>query len=142
MKIDSQPLPRRLLTALLIIIAAAILLLILPSFYRCPFYAVTGIPCPGCGVTRGAYHLLHLDFARAWKANPCVYLVAIYAAGFFFCLLWGRTYLFHKKQIWIFFATVFILIYALRMALYFPDIPPMSFDSSALIPRIFAAFSG
>ena len=68
--------------------------------------------------------------------------MAIYATGFFFCLLWGRTYLFRKKQIWIFFATVFILIYALRMALYFPDIPPMSFDSSALIPRIFAAFSG
>ena len=38
----------------------------------CPFRAVTGFQCPGCGVSRMCLCLLHLDFAGAWKANPVV----------------------------------------------------------------------
>lgn len=36
----------------------------------CPFRAVTGLLCPGCGVTRLCLALLRGDFGAAWRANP------------------------------------------------------------------------
>ncbi len=36
----------------------------------CPFNTLTGLSCPGCGVTRMCLALLRLDFAGAWAANP------------------------------------------------------------------------
>lgn len=41
----------------------------------CPFHAVTGLLCPGCGVTRMCLALLRLDFAAAWEANPVLLLL-------------------------------------------------------------------
>ena len=35
----------------------------------CPFHAVTGLWCPGCGVTRMCLALLRLDISAAWQAN-------------------------------------------------------------------------
>lgn len=39
-------------------------------FPRCPFLALTGFKCPGCGALRGIHYLLHLQFAKAWQMNP------------------------------------------------------------------------
>lgn len=39
-------------------------------FLVCPFYALTGYSCPGCGTTRGLHRLLHGDFIAAFKFNP------------------------------------------------------------------------
>ena len=36
----------------------------------CPFRAVTGLLCPGCGVSHLCLALLRLDFTAAWAANP------------------------------------------------------------------------
>lgn len=36
----------------------------------CPFFAVTGLKCPGCGTLRGIHNLLHLRFRAAWELNP------------------------------------------------------------------------
>lgn len=41
----------------------------------CPFHAVTGLWCPGCGVTRMCLALLRLDISGAWKANPVLLLL-------------------------------------------------------------------
>ena len=41
----------------------------------CPFHAITGLLCPGCGVTRMCLALLRLDFAAAWAANPVLLLL-------------------------------------------------------------------
>ena len=41
----------------------------------CPFHAVTGLFCPGCGVTRMCLALLPLAFAAAWQANPVLLLL-------------------------------------------------------------------
>lgn len=38
----------------------------------CVFRMVTGYDCPGCGVTRMAYALVHLDFRTAFASNPFV----------------------------------------------------------------------
>lgn len=38
-------------------------------FPPCLFHSVTGLFCPGCGLTRAAHALVHLDFARAFEMN-------------------------------------------------------------------------
>jgi hypothetical protein len=36
----------------------------------CPFLRVTGLPCPGCGMTRSCLALLRGDFHAVWHFNP------------------------------------------------------------------------
>ena len=38
----------------------------------CPLYSLTGLQCPGCGVSRMAISLLKLDFQAAWDYNPAI----------------------------------------------------------------------
>jgi hypothetical protein len=42
----------------------------LPGFVLCPFRALTGLPCPGCGMTRAFCAIGHGDFAGAFGFNP------------------------------------------------------------------------
>jgi hypothetical protein len=55
---------------------------------RCPFHALTGLYCPGCGSTRALYSLVHADLPRAFAMNPLlvialpfVLLMALHIAG-------------------------------------------------------------
>lgn len=58
----------------------------LPCFFR----RLTGLRCPGCGVTHMCVALLHGQWAAAWQANPCLllfspligYLLTRMAAGY------------------------------------------------------------
>lgn len=45
----------------------------------CLFYRLTGFKCPGCGMTRALYCLLHLDFKGVFRENPFL-LVLPFAA--------------------------------------------------------------
>ncbi len=57
----------------------------LPGFVLCPFRAVTGLPCPGCGMTRAFCAMGHGDVAGAFGFNalaPFVFAAAL--------LLWAH----------------------------------------------------
>jgi len=41
-------------------------------FPLCPFRALTGLNCPGCGTTRSLHQLLHGNLTDAFKLNPLV----------------------------------------------------------------------
>lgn len=49
---------------------------------RCPFKALTGLDCPGCGSQRALHALLHGRFSEAWHYNaallPALLLAALY----------------------------------------------------------------
>lgn len=50
-----------------------------PGHYpTCPFLALTGYFCPGCGSLRAIHDLLHGDVAGALARNPAVLLVVPY----------------------------------------------------------------
>ena len=39
----------------------------------CPFHLVTGLNCPGCGVSRMLLSMLRLDFAAAFRHNAALF---------------------------------------------------------------------
>ncbi len=54
--------------------AYAGLIAVLGRGLYCPFWRLTGLLCPGCGVTRMCLALLRLDLAGAWRANAALLL--------------------------------------------------------------------
>ena len=46
----------------------------------CPFLKVTGLPCPGCGMTRSCLALLRGDLAETWRLNPFGPVFAVFWA--------------------------------------------------------------
>lgn len=89
-------------------------ILLLSLFYRCPLYAVSGIPCPGCGMTRAFFSLLRLDFAAAWKWNPSVYLLlfcTVYAVA---CGMMGRADRVKSFRFWGIAACLMLLVWIVR----------------------------
>lgn len=49
----------------------------------CPILTLTGIPCPGCGMTRAILALLRLDFAAAFSFHPMVFSLPLFVLFFF-----------------------------------------------------------
>jgi hypothetical protein len=58
---------------------AARLLPLLELDYRCPFKALTGIPCATCGMTHAFVHLAHGELGAALAASPLGALLAALA---------------------------------------------------------------
>lgn len=53
----------------------------------CPFHLVTGLDCPGCGVSRMCLALMRLDFLEAFSHNPALMILSpIWLVTFLFWL--------------------------------------------------------
>ncbi len=50
---------------------------LLASIVLCPFRRLTGLPCPGCGMTRALNALAHGQWVRALSLHPLSPIVAI-----------------------------------------------------------------
>jgi len=73
-------------TAAVLFVSVATLYAVDPTRYRitppCPYLALTGLACPGCGLTRAAHFLLHGDITRAFAFNPWAFFSAPALAAF------------------------------------------------------------
>lgn len=45
-----------------------------PWYPQCVFHALTGLDCPGCGITRALHHLLHGRIGEAFALNPMIFV--------------------------------------------------------------------
>lgn len=94
----------------------------------CPVVLVTGLPCPGCGMTRACLCLLHLDFAGAWQMHPFIYVLFVFVVYFGIRRYIGG--ILDTENLWKAAAVIgifMILFYIWRMLRYFPGDPPMSY---------------
>lgn len=73
---------------LLLLTGAAYLFVFEPGrmgfFPVCPFRAVTGFNCPGCGTARGLHQLLHGNIIGAFEFNPLLLITLPLLAYFLF----------------------------------------------------------
>ena len=94
MRTDRRSVPRKTLLirgGLLAVVGAllaatlAIVAAYKPSDYdfypKCMSWTVLGIHCPGCGLTRAAHSLLHLDIPQTLAWNPLALFVLPYLAA-------------------------------------------------------------
>lgn len=64
----------------------------LPGLDTCGFHAATGLPCPGCGLTRAFIALAHGQLREAWRLHPFAFpLYAVCVGGL--GTPWVATYL-------------------------------------------------
>ena len=61
-----RPREKWLITGIFLVLVG-LWLIFLPG---CPFRNATGIPCPGCGMTRAWFSALRFDFAAAFSHHP------------------------------------------------------------------------
>lgn len=105
--------------------------------FRCVFAWIFGIPCPGCGMMRAWQHAIQLDFADAFRMHP-LFLLA--PAFLFLIVLYAKT---AKKSVTVsllLLAVLFLLVYGIRMLLYFPETAPMQYQAESLLGKLLQLF--
>lgn len=79
-----------------ILTVLALVYFVNPSTHRiypvCHFHQLTGLHCPGCGMTRSLYALLHGDFLAALRMN------ALFISGIFFLATRAGWFLLNRRQ--------------------------------------------
>lgn len=77
---------RRLGLGLAVLVLGAVYYAVIrltPFRIPCVFYEVTGLLCPGCGVTRMMESLIRLDFGAAFGWNPVLFcLLPVWAVSY------------------------------------------------------------
>ena len=129
---QSEPRPLRIGQLLL---AAGLILLV--ALVQCPFRFLTGISCPGCGMTRALLALLRGDFAAAYYYHPLVFLLP--PAG----LLWLLRRRLPRRAgpvLGIAALALLLAVYIIRLK---DGSPIVSAEpETGLIPKLIRAFSG
>lgn len=101
----------------------------------CPMVIVTGIPCPGCGMTRAVLLLLLGEFRRSWNLNPMAAVWIAIALWFGFRRYWcgkkvtGLKYMIGMTLI------AMLLVYLYRMYTSFPSYPPIVYTKDNVLAR-------
>ncbi|OZE99957.1 DUF2752 domain-containing protein [Rhodococcoides fascians] len=84
------------------------------TYLPCPFHALTGLWCPGCGATRAFGDLVHGDVASAVSTN--VLAVTLLVFGVLLWATWVRGRAVHSPPRWVvlFSALVVVLFTVVR----------------------------
>lgn len=59
---------------IIVVIIMAILLIHGKIAIACVFYGITGLYCPGCGITRSILSLIEGDIYQAFRYNPIIFI--------------------------------------------------------------------
>lgn len=102
----------------------------------CPMVIVTGLPCPGCGLTRAMLCLASGRIGEAVRMNP----MAVPTACLLFYFLWSRYGRGRRAKGMAYLtgaAVLFsIVIYLERMYCLFPDQPPYVYEPHNILAKI------
>lgn len=124
---------KRILSRILIVVAIAVVYCVI----GCPIRWLTGVCCPGCGMSRAVFSLVTFDFAAAFSYHPLVFCLPVAAL-----ILVFRKHLPAKLLtvlIWVFMA-VLLIVYIYRI-ISGSETVYIDF-SSGIIYKIFSYFKG
>lgn len=120
------------------IIYDAVMQLIFHQF--CPAVIVTGLPCPGCGMTRAVFYFATGQFEKGWGMNPLgIFWLAL---ALYFCVM---RYWFGKKANGVLYiggilTACMALFYVYRMYRYFPGDIPICYTPGNLLERMWDGY--
>lgn len=101
----------------------------------CPMVIVTGLPCPGCGMTRS---LLFLATGRVGQ-SLWIHPMGVPIAVLIFYFLWNRYVLGRNakgmKVLVIAAIVLLVILYIWRMRLYFPDRIPYVYEEDNILAK-------
>jgi hypothetical protein len=117
------------------------------SIVLCPLRAVTGIPCPSCGLTRAVAHLERGHWAEALKFHPFSPLLFLLALVLFLLLLLElatrKKIIFNplrnRRSVYVLFAVV-VVFQAARTVIFFAHGGWTVFWHENIIARLLALF--
>ena len=95
----------------------------------CLIRGLTGIPCPSCGMSRAIISVINGDIINAFKFHPLFWLPFI----IFSLIVFKRKFF---KQILICTIIFTIIIYILRMVMFFPNKEPMKYNEKSIINQV------
>lgn len=101
----------------------------------CPMVIITGVPCPGCGMTRSLFFLATGRIGKSLWIHP----MGIPIAGLILYFLWNR-YVLEKnakgmKVLIIVAIVLLVVLYIWRMHLYFPDRTPYVYVEDNILAK-------
>ncbi|MDT2738768.1 DUF2752 domain-containing protein [Enterococcus canintestini] len=109
---------------------------------ECPLRAITGVPCPMCGMTRSFIHLAHGDISGAFSYHPLFWVIILLVLLYFISLKKaGAQQVLKNKYWWLSIAVLFICVYFIRMMTLFPDKAPLDFNFNAFLPKLWQIFT-
>lgn len=108
-----------------------------PLEHLCLVKNITGIPCPGCGLTRSFLSLLSGHLSKAFFYHPLFFTIPFILIIIIFLNV-GFEPMYRKLYERLLYGMIFLffLTYGIRMYLYFPNRSPMNFNVDAWIPKI------
>ena len=113
---------------LIILVLIALISIFVHPFIPCLFHEITGLYCPGCGVTRMIISILKLDLYQAFRYNPLLFILfpvfIILFINYIYCLIKIKTPLYKKvnNSVWILLIIILIL-YGIIRNIYIPLAP-------------------
>lgn len=108
----------------------------------CALRIISGIPCPGCGLTRAFLLLLQGKVKEATVIHPFWLPVLAVFAAFLICRYFIVNEKRRKKAIRVIGSVAVVMVIAMfafyfyRMAMYYPKEEPMVYDRYNLIDKI------
>lgn len=106
----------------------------------CPVVIVTGLPCPGCGMTRAVFYLITGQFAKSWAVHPMGILWTALAVCFLLSRYWFAKPTKVILQAGGVLAVCMLALYLYRMYCCFPGGPPMVYREGNLLEQSFPGY--
>ena len=101
----------------------------------CPSVIITGLPCPGCGLTRSVLFFLMGQWKRSFSIHPfggAIVILVLYCG--FFRYVKGRKVPGLKWLLGILFLAM-VTVFVVHMTLYFPDRVPYTYNRGNLMEK-------
>lgn len=123
---------------LMVVVLVGISLSIYSGGSLCVIRSITGLPCPGCGMTRALIALSKLEFTKAVRFHPLSLMMLPFGGLLVFSPFNSSLRrLIGKKVFWQLLIAIFLVVYIVRMFLMFPHNEPMTLLENAYLLRLF-----
>lgn len=120
----AAPKPNRRVGSAAATLAGSLLLAAFYLRFGCPLRTLTGIACPGCGMTRALRALLRLDAAEALRMHPLVCLLPAAAVWLLLALLGRRLPPKTERRLLLAAALLLVAVYCIRLIAGDPLVKP------------------